>query len=159
MFIYLFILFFGRKSTFEGFLPFRYQWHPDLPIRFAHCTNWWQAGAQTEVRHFWLCQYLNTKHTGGRKEQNSSVSHCDCITCFVASGTCVWMEITWAHPFLWMSSCASDTSALLSCRKHAYTPWGNGCTHKHTHTLYTHKQIPTVPNWNMLGEAHTVDSK
>lgn len=42
----------------------------------------------------------------------------------VAPGTCVWMEITWALPSPWTSSCASDTSALLSCRgvKMCYHP-------------------------------------
>lgn len=58
-------------------------------------------------------------------------------TCSVASGTCVWTEITWAPPSLWMSSCASDTSALLSFKR--TVPNGLGLyTHAHIHIQYTH---------------------
>lgn len=37
-------------------------------------------------------------------------------SCFVAPGTCAWMEISCTHPYLWMSSCASDTFTPLSFR-------------------------------------------
>lgn len=148
-------------STFMTvWFPHRHQWHPNLPIWPTVWNNWWHRGAQTEVCHFMLCHiFSNTNwHFSGTLYQevdwnNKGMSVVVTPSASITSGTCVWMEITWARPSLWMSSCASDTSALLFCRK--VVPNRPGGIHAHTHAhIHTRTQQQT-----MLVEAqvHTLE--
>lgn len=86
----------------------RHERHPDLPSDLGRWATRRNPGSQTKVPALSLWSM-----TGKRWNISVIVAW---FPLSAAAGTCVWMETTWALLSPWTSSCASDTSAPLSCR-------------------------------------------